>query len=159
MENELILYHGTNVLFNQVDLNHSKDKRDFGRGFYTTTVKEQAESWAENMYIRYGGDGRYVMEFRLILNPTINIKVFNGLNREWLTMIKLNRLIGGIQHGYDMVIGPVADDNTMRTVALYVAGIYTEDMALELLRSYEAHNQVSIHTQNALNCLEYMGRS
>ncbi|WP_370514648.1 DUF3990 domain-containing protein [Adlercreutzia sp. ZJ138] len=32
-----------------MDLNASKDKRDFGRGFYTTTISAQAESWAHNM--------------------------------------------------------------------------------------------------------------
>lgn len=34
-------------------------------------------------------------------------------------MIRNNRLNGSVQHDYDVVIGPVANDNTMRTVALY----------------------------------------
>ncbi|MDR3224721.1 MAG: DUF3990 domain-containing protein [Clostridiales Family XIII bacterium] len=38
----LILYHGSNQLFDTVDLSKSRDKRDFGRGFYTTTIREQA---------------------------------------------------------------------------------------------------------------------
>jgi adenine specific DNA methylase Mod len=159
MVDELILYHGTNVYFEQVDLNHSKDKRDFGRGFYTTTQIEQAQNWAENMNIRYGGDGNYVMKYKIHFDSELFIKVFNGLNREWLTMIKDNRLIGGIQHNYDIVIGPVADDNTIRTVALYVADIYTEEMALEQLKSFDASDQVSIHTQRALDCLEFIGRA
>lgn len=158
MKNELILYHGTNVMFDRVDLDHSKDKRDFGKGFYTTTLEEYAVRWAENMYIRYGGEGKYVMRFKLEPAEDLNIKTFEGLTREWLTMIKNNRMCGGTQHGYDMVIGPVADDNTIRTVALYVAGIYNEEMAIEQLRSYVTHNQVSLHTKKALECLEYLGR-
>ncbi|MFV0343973.1 MAG: DUF3990 domain-containing protein [Anaerocolumna sp.] len=158
MKNEIILYHGTNVKFDTVDLKHSRDKRDFGRGFYTTSIKEQAHSWAETMYIRYGGQGQYVMKFKLRLREDLNIKVFCGISREWLTMIKNNRLFGGTQHDYDIVIGPVADDNTIRTVSLYVAGIYNEDIALEKLRPYEAHDQVSLHTTKALLYLEYLGR-
>jgi hypothetical protein len=38
----MILYHGSNVNFDTVSLDFAKDKRDFGRGFYTTTIKEQA---------------------------------------------------------------------------------------------------------------------
>jgi hypothetical protein len=47
MEAKLILYHGSNHSFEEVDLSKSKDKRDFGRGFYTTTLHEQAEDWAK----------------------------------------------------------------------------------------------------------------
>jgi len=32
--NELMLFHGTNKLFDEVDLEKSKNKRDFGKGFY-----------------------------------------------------------------------------------------------------------------------------
>ena len=50
----------------------------------------------------------------------LNIKRFDGLNKEWLEFIRKNRSIGGLQHNYDVVIGPVADDNTMETVQLYI---------------------------------------
>lgn len=40
------LYHGTYIYFDQIDLNNSLDKRDFGMGFYTTTNLEQANKWA-----------------------------------------------------------------------------------------------------------------
>ena len=159
MKDELIVYHGTNVLFDKVDLIHSNDKRDFGKGFYTTTMEEYAVNWAENMYIRYGGEGKFVMKFKLSLSKDLYVRTFSGLTREWLTMIKNNRMFGDTQHGYDVVIGPVADDNTMRTVALYVAGIYNEEMAIEQLRSYEPHDQVSLHTDRALECLKYLGRT
>ncbi|MFU0825988.1 MAG: DUF3990 domain-containing protein [Lachnoclostridium sp.] len=159
MKDELIVYHGTNVLFDKVDLKHSKDKRDFGKGFYTTTLEEYAANWAENMYIRYGGDGKIVMKFKLTLAKDLYIRRFTGMNKEWLTMIKNNRMYGNTQHGYDIVIGPVADDNTIRTLSLYVAGIYDEEMAIKLLKSYVAHDQVSLHTERALKCLEFLGRT
>lgn len=155
---ELTLFHGTNKLFEKIDLKKSRNKRDFGNGFYTTTLESQAKSWAKNMSIRYGGDGIYVMKFKLKNISDLKIKEFNELDKEWLNMIKINRLKGGIQHDYDIVIGPVADDNTMRTIALYVEGIYDEDMAIKQLRFLKLNNQVSIHTYKAIERLEFIGR-
>lgn len=34
---KIIVYHGTSFLFDAIDLTWSKNKRDFGQGFYTTT--------------------------------------------------------------------------------------------------------------------------
>jgi hypothetical protein len=80
-------------------------------------------------------------------------KRFDGLTEEWLELVKINRIKGGLQHQYDIVQGPVANDNTLRTIALYVAGVYTADMALRQLQFFKVNDQVSIHTQQALSCL------
>lgn len=61
----LILYHGTTDEAasaiskpsrdrpHSIDFNHCKPFRDFGRGFYLTTVLRQAESWADLKFNRY----------------------------------------------------------------------------------------------------------
>lgn len=49
----MILYHGTCHKFSKVDFSKSKDKRNFGKGFYTTRIFEQAEKWANNQFLRY----------------------------------------------------------------------------------------------------------
>ena len=54
MENILTLYHGSNCNFNTVDLSKAKDKRDFGKGFYLTTLQSQAKDWAEVLFARFG---------------------------------------------------------------------------------------------------------
>ena len=51
-------------------------------------------------------------------NSVLNVKRFDALSEEWLEFIKENRSKGGLQHKYDVIIGPVADDNTMETVQL-----------------------------------------
>ena len=75
------------------------------------------------------------------------------LDLQWLEFIKENRVRGGIQHAYDVVIGPVADDNTMETVQLYLSGILKSDEAVERLRYNKVNNQVSFHTSLALKHL------
>ena len=42
----MILYHGTNKEIQKADVSFSKNYLDFGKGFYLTTYKEQAEKWA-----------------------------------------------------------------------------------------------------------------
>lgn len=41
----MILYHGSCLEIVHPDLNHSRDNVDFGRGFYTTPIYEQAVRW------------------------------------------------------------------------------------------------------------------
>jgi hypothetical protein len=54
------LYHGTlethvDSVLGGIDLNVCRDLTDFGRGFYTTTNRLQAEQWATNLANRTGG--------------------------------------------------------------------------------------------------------
>lgn len=150
----MTVYHGTAVSFSSVDLSKSRDRRDFGRGFYTTTVFDQAASWAKTVFMRYGGDGRFVKIYRFEDSGLLKVRRFDGMTREWLDFVKENRAKGGVQHGYDIVIGPVANDNTMRTIMFYVSGVYTAEMALEQLRFFKVNDQVSFHTERALSCLK-----
>jgi len=152
------LYHGTNCLFEKVDMSKSKDKRDFGKGFYTTTIKEQAVSWARAVFDRYGGEGAFVYGFEFETDNSLNVKWFDEVNQEWLEFVAANRNRGGVWHGFDVVIGPVANDRTNRTIALYIAEIYTADVALGLLKHNKLNNQVSFHTEKALSFLTMIGR-
>jgi len=154
METSLILYHGSNNDFNAVDLSKSKDKRDFGRGFYTTTLREQAEDWAKSLFDRYKRDGIFVYELEFELSKDISIKKYDGLSEEWLVMVQKNRTLGGIQHDFDIVQGPVANDKTARTIALYIAGIINANEAIERLQFSKNNNQMSFHTPAALSCLK-----
>lgn len=57
-----------------------------------------------------------------------------------------------------MVIGPVADDNTMETVQLYMTGILKAEEAVARLRYSKVNKQVSFHSEKALAYLELVGR-
>lgn len=98
-------------------------------------------------------------EFVFEEEPALKVKRFDTLNEDWLEFIKLNRSKGGLQHDYDVVIGPVADDNTMETVQLYIASILTAKEAVERLRYNQVNNQVSFHTEKALKYLKFVRRS
>lgn len=50
----MILYHGSNLKIEEIDLTKSKPYKDFGKGFYCTTIKKQAEFMAERVVKRQG---------------------------------------------------------------------------------------------------------
>lgn len=150
---ELVLYHGSNVAFDEIDLGKSRNRRDFGKGFYCTVLENQEEEWARRLYLRSHKGGRYVYRYLYRQTDDLKIKHFAALDQEWLEFIKENRTKGGIQHSYDVVVGPVADDNTMETVQLYLSGILKAEEAVERLRYNKVNNQVSFHTPLALEHL------
>lgn len=156
---ELILFHGTTADFEQVLLGKSHNRRDFGIGFYTTLLEQQAKEWAYRLSLREKVTQYFVYQFVFEESDALKMKRFDALNREWLEFIKENRSKGGLQHTYDVVIGPVADDNTMETVQLYITGILTTDEAVERLKYNKVNNQVSFHTEKALECLNLVGRA
>jgi hypothetical protein len=153
------LYHGLNCDFTTIDLSKSKDRRDFGRGFYLTTLENQAKEWAEILFSRYGGEGIFVYEFELEINNTLQVKQLDGLSEEWLHFVRGNRMGEGAPHDYDLVRGVVANDRTNRTLALFVAGIYTAKMTLRKLRYNKLNDQISIHTEKALACLTLVNKT
>jgi hypothetical protein len=159
MANKLKLYHGSNCDFSNVDLSKAKDKRDFGKGFYTTTLQNQAKDWAEVLFARFGGDGKFVYEFEFEINDELSIKQFDGITEDWLNFVRDNRIGGGIQHRFDVVRGAVANDRTNRTLALFVDGIYTSKEAMEKLKANKLNDQFSIHTPKALNCLKLTNKT
>lgn len=155
---ELVVYHGTCAEFEKIDLNKSHNRRDFGKGFYTTILQSQSKEWAYRLSLREKKNDYYVYEFLFEEVSVLKVKRFDRLDEEWLEFIKANRSKGGLQHDYDVVIGPVADDNTMETVQLYIANILTAPEAVERLRYNNVNNQVSFHTEKALQYLKPVRR-
>ena len=52
----MILFHGSDRVVMKPDVLHSRKEVDFGVGFYTTPIEEQARNWCRK-FIRRGKDG------------------------------------------------------------------------------------------------------
>ena len=152
----MILYHGSNQDFTEVDLSKSKDRRDFGRGFYTTTIREQALQWGYNIFNRLGGDGIFLYEFEFSPSAGLSSKLFSKISDEWFDFILTNRTIGGLQHNFDFVQGPVANDKTVLTITGFIDGLYTRDEAMRRLRYSKTNDQVSFHSERAVSLLKLL---
>lgn len=155
---KMTVYHGTDCIFQDIDLHKSIGGRDFCIGFYTTTIAAQAESWARSKKIRNKSKFAYVYVYEAEIPDDLSVHKYEGLTTEWLEMVRDNRKNGGIQHDYDIMIGPVANDDTMVTVNRFVQGIYTAEEAISRLRFSKANDQVTFHTEQAVKCLKLVRR-
>lgn len=154
----MILYHGSNVEVRKPSLKKSRKKTDFGRGFYTTTQKEQAEHWTSIKIDRAKIGKRIVSIFEiddaLLNNPDLKIREFNGPDEDWLNFVVNSRK--GIEHDYDLVFVPVANDKVFTVVNLYESGVLDAPAAIAELKAYKTYNQLSFHTQRVIDALRFV---
>ena len=61
------LYHGSNIIIEQIDLSKCKPFKDFGQGFYLTEIRVQAEQMARRTSATYGGEA-VVTEFLSLIH-------------------------------------------------------------------------------------------
>lgn len=155
---KLTLYHGSNIAFDQISLSNSRNHRDFGRGFYCTILQDQSDEWAKRLYMRNFSGRQYVYQYIFCPSEELNIKHFTALDKDWLEFVKENRVKGGIQHSYDVVIGPVTDYQTMGTVQLYTSGNLKTDEAVDKFYNNKFSKQVSFHTERAIKHLYFQRR-
>lgn len=155
---KIMLYHGSTKSFDEIDLSKSHNRRDFGMGFYTTVIENQAKEWSYRLSLREKVKKYFVYQYSFEEVESLQIKRFDGLTEEWLEFVKDNRLNGGLQHNYDIVIGPAADDNTMETIQLYISGILNAKEAVDRLRYNQVNNQVFFYTQKSINQLTLLRR-
>ena len=153
----MILYHGSNVTVRKPHLLASARAVDFGAGFYLTTNREQAEKWAVIVQKRQMSGIATVSEFVIddAKFAALKIRNFPQPDREWLLYISANRNGNGIPFDYDVVIGPVANDNTMPVITLYLKGSYDEEEALKRLLPQKLKDQYAFKTEKALNLLVF----
>ena len=110
----MILYHGTNVVFDEIDLTKSKPNKDFGQGFYLSREFTQAMDMAKIKVEQLESGVPTVITFEADETKMLSLKVlrFDDYSEEWAKFILLNRNNASRQpaHDYDIVIGPIAND-------------------------------------------------
>lgn len=155
------LYHGSIMTVRRPVVSRGRAKTDFGKGFYTTTSREQAEKWAR---IKKSRDGHSttraivsVFEFdeTLLNDARYDTMHFKGATAEWLDFVVNNRK-GKTTHRYDFIMGPVANDTLYATIALYENGSLNATAAIAQLKSHQLFDQLSFHTPQACARLTYI---
>ncbi len=145
----MILYHGSYTEIQEPDLKHSRLHVDFGCGFYTTPIYNQAVSWC-GKFKRRGAEGIVsCYEFDESAYNECRIKIFEFYSEEWLNFI-LSCRSGKDTSDYDIVMGGVANDKVFNTVELYLDGLIDKVEAIHRLRYEKPNLQICFRTEDVL---------
>lgn len=143
------LYHASPFIIEHPDVSHSREYLDFGKGFYLTALRGQAEKYAMRFLRR--GQKAYINEYLLDDNLSpYRMKIFPEYDEAWLTYVGQCRK--GIQSdAYDIVSGGIADDRVFNTIDLYFAGEMSRKDAQRRLAFERPNHQVCILNQEVIH--------
>ncbi len=150
------LYHSSNIIVEHPDTLHSRQYLDFGRGFYLTSIYDQAVRYAQRFKRR--GQQAWLNTYELSEEDIgqWNVKRFKSYNKQWLDFVAQCR-DGKDVGDYDMVIGGIANDRVIITLDRYFTGEITQKEALGLLRFEKPNIQYCIRSEQMLQaCLTYI---
>lgn len=108
----MILYHGSNMVIDKIDLEMSKPNKDFGKGFYLSENESQAMEMANFKSALLGGEPivtKFEFNDSIMQSSDLRIKVFADYSEEWADFVFANRE-GYEVELYDIVYGPIAND-------------------------------------------------
>ena len=151
------LYHGSNTKIEKIDLSKCRPYKDFGQGFYLTEIKEQAEKMASRTAHIYEGEPVVTeFEFDESALTKLSVKQFDEPNEEWALFVLANRSKESQQptHSYDIVIGPVADDDIAQLFRNFNDGYINLTMLVEGLKYKKVSSQYFFHTEDAIKYLK-----
>lgn len=121
----MILYHTSTLEIRKPNLSYSRPRLDFGKGFYLTPIRLQAELYGERFLKR--GETAVLNIYELDDDrDNCTHKIFTHYDAEWLDFVTACRK-GLAYKKYDIVEGGIADDQVFDTVDLYFSGIYTSE--------------------------------
>ena len=138
----ILLYHGSNMIIDKIDLSKSRPYKDFGRAFYLSADKNQAEEMARFKVMIGGGIERVTFfEFDETEIKELKVKSFEGYTKEWAEFVNNNRdEKQDFHHDYDLVYGPIAND----TVGVQIRDLRERKISLDtFLKNLEYHKGIT----------------
>ncbi|EET61988.1 hypothetical protein BRYFOR_06182 [Marvinbryantia formatexigens DSM 14469] len=164
------LFHGSNMEIDKVDLSKCMPYKDFGRGFYTTLLEEQAWRMAQRRARIDGGIPTvtvYEIPENLVERADLNCRIFGDKPTvEWAVFIKNNRDRKftdfrnpecNLDCKYDIVVGPVANDTVGLLIRQFSRGTIDAEYLKKEFDFGRLTNQYTFHTENALQYLKKVG--
>ncbi|WP_455665809.1 DUF3990 domain-containing protein [Phocaeicola sp.] len=148
----LTVYHGATCIVSQPLCLAGRLNLDFGQGFYTTDIRDQAITWA--MRAANMDKPQWLNIYELDIQQ---VKVayrylqFLEYDKEWLDFIVNSRKGGTPWRDYDIVEGGVADDRVIDTVNLYMLDMIPAEIAVQRLAQHRPNNQICLLNQQLID--------
>lgn len=143
----MVIYHGDNKAIETPEIIIGKFTKDFGPGFYCTTIREQAVRWAQRNLTSI------VSYYKYIPDSKLDILEFKNATDDWLDFVIACR--SGVAHSHDIVIGPMADDQIYNYINDFLEGNITREQFWVLAKFKYPTHQICLCTNEALKCIKY----
>lgn len=143
-----MIFHGGYKEVRLPEIIKGKYAKDFGSGFYCTELKEQAIRWARRF------DTPIVSFYDFKPDTKLRELVFSEMSEPWLDFVVSSR--AGNENNYDIVSGPMANDQIYNYIADYINGILTKEQFWILAKFKHPTHQICFCSINALNCLTFI---
>ena len=177
LQDGMLLYHGSYTEVSAVDLSKCKPGKDFGQGFYLTASYEQARNFISLSIKKQINEGNIsenetigcISVFEIHLTEHMKIHYFESADEEWLHFVAANRrksLFQSVRQNYfsyDIIGGKIANDQTARTLQLYIAGGYgipgseeADRIAIMTLLPNRLEDQFCFRTEKAVQALHFI---
>lgn len=142
-----IVYHGSSVVIQTPQILVSRKTKDFGKGFYCTVIKEQAERWAKRF------DTPIVNVYSMLIDNNLDVLEFKSMTEEWLDFIIACRY--GKPHTHDIVIGAMANDQIYNYVSDYMDGAISREQFWVLAKFKYPTHQICFCSEKTLSCIKF----
>ena len=145
-----LVYHGSNSIVQSPKILIQGYTKDFGYAFYCTQMFNQAKKWALSK------SGQHIIN-KYLYSPNSELKIlqFDTTTEEWLDFLVDCRR--DIPHDYDIVEGPMGDDQIWDYVDDFVKGNISRAAFWELAKYKHPTHQLAFCTEQAVQCLEFAG--
>jgi hypothetical protein len=136
------------------NLSYSRKELDFGEGFYTTSIKEQAEKWSLKFKKRKKSAVISKYEFDEGIAKKISVLKFDSYTEEWLDFVVLCRTGKVLESNYDLIIGGIANDDVFNTLQLFLDNLIPKQETIKRLQYEKPNIQYCFKSQAVID--EYL---
>ncbi len=157
----IMLYHGSNMVIDTIDLSQCHPYKDFGQAFYLTSDKSQAQDIADARVDFLGGEpviNSFCFDETLLVDGTLTFKSFESYTQEWAEFIYNHRdesQVPPYKHSFDVVYGPIANDRVGLQIRNYRLGNINKREFLRRLRYMKGITfQYAFCTERAIEKLQ-----
>lgn len=178
MSDGMLLYHGSYCEVKVPELEKCADFKDFGKGFYLTSSRKQAENFINTSLKKAKARGIIAEDQSYGLISTFCYRrrecvtefIFRDADADWLHCVvghrKANTFPDIVKEmkKYDIIAGKIADDATNVTILTYLIGAYgtvgsreADDFCIGRLLPERLKNQFCFRTDEGLKCLSFVG--
>ena len=148
------LYHGGYNKIEHPDCKAGRENLDFGKGFYTTLIREHAEEWAKQVSFNRGQKKPVLNVYEFDKEKALKeyrYRFFPAYDKEWMDFIVSSRSGGKPWEEYDIIEGGIANDRVIDTIRLYMYGDMEKSTALKRLSEHQPNHQICFLNQEAVD--------